>query len=195
MLSSRPRLAPTLLPSFSDRDPRLSTGLPGSPIKMNFETPTAVDDVVLKTDVGEIYVQAKRTITLSAKADSELASVAYQFVRQFRAGVIENGVRRDLITIGLARFESVTWLARLLGSVQTLEVLEAVTASLPPVACGQPPCMARPVPTGRNAVARVGKRPLRSAGRLTAPASNRYASISPSASWPSLTCVSRLSSS
>ncbi len=75
---------------------RLSTGLPGSPLRVNFETPTAVDDVVLKTDVGEIYVQAKRAITLSAKADSELASVSDQFVRQFRAGVIENGVRREL---------------------------------------------------------------------------------------------------
>lgn len=75
---------------------RLSSGLPGTPIKVNFETPNAVDDVVVRTDVGEIYVQAKRAISLSAKADSELASVADQFVRQFRAGVIESGVRRDL---------------------------------------------------------------------------------------------------
>ena len=75
---------------------RLSTGLPGNPIKVNFETPTAVDDVVLRTDVGEIYVQAKRAISLSARAGSEFASVADQFVRQYRAGVVENGVRRDL---------------------------------------------------------------------------------------------------
>ncbi|MDQ0563237.1 hypothetical protein QO004_005046 [Rhizobium mesoamericanum] len=75
---------------------RLSTGLPGNPIKVNFETPTAVDDVVVRTNVGEIYVQAKRAISLSAKADSELASVADQFVRQFRAGVIDSRVRRDL---------------------------------------------------------------------------------------------------
>ncbi|WP_237151858.1 hypothetical protein [Oryzibacter oryziterrae] len=75
---------------------RLSTGLPGNPIKVNFETPTAVDDVVVRTDVGEIYVQAKRNISLSAKADSDLASVADQFVRQFRAGVLDSGVRRGL---------------------------------------------------------------------------------------------------
>ncbi len=74
---------------------RLSTGLPGNPIKVNFETPTAVDDAVVQTDGGQIYVQAKRTITLSKKADSELASVADQFVRQFRRGVTESGIRRD----------------------------------------------------------------------------------------------------
>lgn len=75
---------------------RLSTGFPGSPIKVNFETPTAVDDVVVRTNVGEIYVQAKRAISLSTKAGSELASVADQFVRQFRAGVLDSGIRRDL---------------------------------------------------------------------------------------------------
>jgi hypothetical protein len=75
---------------------RLGTGLPGNPTKVSFETPTAVDDVLVNTDAGEIYIQAKRTITLSEKEDSELASVADQFVRQFRAGVIENGVPRDL---------------------------------------------------------------------------------------------------
>ena len=34
---------------------RLSTGLPGSPIKVNFETPAAVDDVVVQTDTGDVY--------------------------------------------------------------------------------------------------------------------------------------------
>ena len=75
---------------------RLGTGLPGRPLRILFETPTAVDDVLVETDVGIIYVQAKRTISLSPKTDSELASVADQFVRQYRGGVLEGGVRRDL---------------------------------------------------------------------------------------------------
>src|SRR4051794_16454269 len=75
---------------------RLGSSLPGTPIRVLFETPTAVDDVLIETDVGIIYVQAKRTIALSPKADSKLASVADQFVRQYRDGVLEGGVRRDL---------------------------------------------------------------------------------------------------
>ena len=75
---------------------RVASGLPGKPFKVLFETPTAVDDALIETDVGKIYVQAKRTITLSTKDTSELASVANQFVRQFRAGADEQGVRRDL---------------------------------------------------------------------------------------------------
>lgn len=75
---------------------RLGTGLPGRPVRILFETPTAVDDVLIETDVGIVYVQAKRTISLSPKIDSELGSVADQFVRQYRDGVLEGGVRRDL---------------------------------------------------------------------------------------------------
>ena len=75
---------------------RLAAGLPGHPRKVLFETPAAVDDVLVLTDVGEIYVQAKSSLPLSALPTSELASVADQFVRQFRAGVTENGARREL---------------------------------------------------------------------------------------------------
>lgn len=75
---------------------RLGTGLPGRPVRVLFETPTAVDDVLIETDVGIVYVQAKRTISLSTKPDSELASVADQFVRQYRDGALEGGLRRDL---------------------------------------------------------------------------------------------------
>lgn len=41
-------------------------------------------------------MQAKNSLTLSAKPDSDLASVANQFVRQYREGAQENGGRRDL---------------------------------------------------------------------------------------------------
>ncbi|GAA4364108.1 hypothetical protein GCM10023185_33330 [Hymenobacter saemangeumensis] len=76
---------------------RLGAGLPGYPQKIQFETPTAVDDLLVATEVGEVYVQAKRTISLAPKAEDALASVAGQFVRQYLDGVWENGVRRDLI--------------------------------------------------------------------------------------------------
>jgi hypothetical protein len=75
---------------------RLGMGLPGVPKRVLFETPSAVDDLTIETDRGAVYVQAKRTISLSANAGGELASVASQFVRQFRAGMAENGSRREL---------------------------------------------------------------------------------------------------
>lgn len=61
----------------------LAQALPGAPTRILFETPAPVDDVLVETNVGEIYVQAKNSISLSDKPDSELASVAQQFVRQY----------------------------------------------------------------------------------------------------------------
>lgn len=84
---------------------RLDAGLPSAPRRILFETPSAVDDVIIETaDDGVIYVQAKRTISLSEPepagkaeaSDSDLASVADQFVRQYRQGKIIDGARRDL---------------------------------------------------------------------------------------------------
>jgi hypothetical protein len=60
------------------------------------ETPTAVDDVHIITDLGAVFVQAKNSLPLSDKPGSELASVADQFVRQYREGARENGGRREL---------------------------------------------------------------------------------------------------
>ena len=74
---------------------RLSASLIGTPKAIKFETPEDVDDLLIETDLGSTYVQAKRTISLSAEPEGELASVADQFVRQFRNGVDECGVRRD----------------------------------------------------------------------------------------------------
>ncbi len=74
---------------------RLAIGLPGIPRAVRFETLAAVDDLLVETNCGEIYVQAKRTISLSPKAVGELASVADQFVRQYRHGVIDADIRRD----------------------------------------------------------------------------------------------------
>jgi len=78
---------------------RLGFNLPGTPQQVLLETPTAVDDVHIITDAGQIFVQAKNSLTLSTKPDSELASVANQFVRQYREGVQENSGRRDLSAV------------------------------------------------------------------------------------------------
>lgn len=75
---------------------RLANGLPGIPKKLFFEVPTAVDDILIQTDCGEVYIQAKRTISLSTNPDGELASVADQFVRQYQQGTYENGPHRPL---------------------------------------------------------------------------------------------------
>lgn len=75
---------------------RLDTSLPGSPEKVLFETLSAVDDILAETDVGMIFFQAKRTISLSDSTTSDLASVVSQFVKQYREGVLHKGIRRHL---------------------------------------------------------------------------------------------------
>lgn len=75
---------------------RIIPNVPGAPRRILFETPASVDDLLVETDTGEVYIQAKRTLSLSAEEVSELASVAEQFVGQFRAGIREAGFRRDL---------------------------------------------------------------------------------------------------
>lgn len=75
---------------------RVGTGLLGIPQKIGFETGGSIDDIQVDTNLGQIFIQAKRTISLSKKPGGELASVALQFVRQFRAGIIEKGLQRDL---------------------------------------------------------------------------------------------------
>ncbi|CAH2403058.1 hypothetical protein [Mesorhizobium escarrei] len=77
---------------------RIAIGLPGLPRKVRFETPSAVDDLTIETDIGRLYVQAKRTIALSPAEDSELASVAVQFVRQYQQGADGISSRRALNT-------------------------------------------------------------------------------------------------
>ncbi len=75
---------------------RLDTSLPGSPEKVLFETLSAVDDILVETDVGTIFFQAKRTISLSDNVTSDLASVVSQFVKQYREGVLYKGILRHL---------------------------------------------------------------------------------------------------
>lgn len=82
---------------------RVAIGLPGLPKKIRFETPSAVDDFTVETDIGRLFVQAKRTIALSPAEGSELASVAVQFVRQYRQGVAEDEAPRRLLDLSRDR--------------------------------------------------------------------------------------------
>ena len=52
---------------------------------LHFEAETPTDDILVKSDFGWLFVQAKSTLSLSKKPKSELAKVAKQFVRQWVA--------------------------------------------------------------------------------------------------------------
>ncbi|MGJ1384937.1 hypothetical protein ACR782_01955 [Sphingobacterium spiritivorum] len=78
---------------------RLGGNLPGKPLKIFMETPSAVDDVNVITDKGLIYIQAKTSLSLSDNPSSELGSVFDQFVRQFRAGVPDGIKMREMDVI------------------------------------------------------------------------------------------------
>lgn len=52
---------------------------------LHFEAETPTDDILVKSEFGWLFVQAKSTLTLSERHGSELAKVAKQFVRQWIA--------------------------------------------------------------------------------------------------------------
>ncbi|MDD9996912.1 MAG: ATP-binding protein [Rhodospirillaceae bacterium] len=57
----------------------------GRVLSVRFETEAPVDDVLIETETGWIFVQAKSSLTLSPSSDSVLAKTAEQFVRQWLA--------------------------------------------------------------------------------------------------------------
>lgn len=72
----------------------LPSELGGSRITLlHFEAETPTDDILVKSDFGWLFVQAKSTLSLSKKSGSELAKVAKQFVRQWIACSEGNGDR------------------------------------------------------------------------------------------------------
>ena len=98
---------------------------------LRFETEAPVDDVLIETDAGGwIFIQAKSSLTLSAKSDSDLGRVADQIVRQYHACAQGTGerdwdrpLRRDLdcilIAVGRGAAGSITdQLATALNAVQ-----------------------------------------------------------------------------
>jgi hypothetical protein len=70
---------------------RLADGLPGYPRLVQLETLSGVDDVLVHTDLGRVFFQVKTTLPLSVAG--ALASVADQFVQQYRNVIHEPGVR------------------------------------------------------------------------------------------------------
>ncbi|MBX3466111.1 MAG: ATP-binding protein [Planctomycetes bacterium] len=73
---------------IAEEEASLPWALPGDCgiASLHAETKQPVDDILAVTTLGGvIFTQSKRTISLSDKADSDLASVFDQFVRQFMA--------------------------------------------------------------------------------------------------------------
>lgn len=57
---------------------------------LQFESDDAIDDLVVRTDLGTTYIQAKRSINFSDKTESEFSKVVKQFVNQHFRGVLAN---------------------------------------------------------------------------------------------------------
>ena len=57
---------------------------------LQFESNEAVDDLVVQTTLGTVYIQAKRSISCSMVITSEFSKVIKQFVAQYSNGVSEN---------------------------------------------------------------------------------------------------------
>lgn len=58
--------------------------------EIRFETTDCIDDLVIVSDQGSTYIQAKHSLSLSEKLESEYSSVLKQFVAQHLAGGAES---------------------------------------------------------------------------------------------------------
>ena len=110
---------------------QLDTGLSGSRVlTISFETKAHVDDILIRTDLGKVFVQAKTNIALSDKPSAKLADVAGQFVRQFLACSSRDGDHslhpdrdRFLLAVGPSSPQTISAdLAQGLNSVQAADV-------------------------------------------------------------------------
>ncbi len=74
-----------LIQMLLDMDSLSGIGLDGVyPItEVSFETSSYVDDMVIKTQNGNLYIQAKRNISMSDNVGSEFQKTVNQFVNQF----------------------------------------------------------------------------------------------------------------
>ena len=57
---------------------------------LQFESGEAIDDLVVRTDLGTVYIQAKRSINCSQTEGSEFSKVIKQFVEQYSRGTSDN---------------------------------------------------------------------------------------------------------
>lgn len=77
-----------LILSEANAEPPLALPATTRLLDLVAESAQPVDDLVLQTSEGGVlFVQAKNSLSLSDREDSELASVFGQFVRQFVSGV------------------------------------------------------------------------------------------------------------
>jgi hypothetical protein len=51
--------------------------------EVRFETNNDIDDIVLVTNIGRLFIQAKRSLSLSDKIESAYSSVLKQFIAQY----------------------------------------------------------------------------------------------------------------
>jgi hypothetical protein len=74
-----------LVQMLLDLDSLSGIGLDGVyPITdVSFESSSCIDDIVIRTKSGDLYIQAKRNISMSDNADSEFQKTINQFVNQF----------------------------------------------------------------------------------------------------------------
>jgi hypothetical protein len=74
-----------LIQMLLDLDSLSVIGLDGIfPItEVSFESSACIDDIVIKTNNGTLYIQAKRNISMSDNADSEFQKTIKQFVGQY----------------------------------------------------------------------------------------------------------------
>jgi len=81
-----------LIQMLLDIDSLSGIGLDGVyPItEISFESSSYIDDMVVKTKNGYLYIQAKRNISMSDNADSEFQKTIHQFVNQFLINTAAN---------------------------------------------------------------------------------------------------------
>lgn len=101
-----------------------------------FETPEPVDDLLVGTvDNHQAFVQAKRTLTLSATEDSDFASVVDQFVRQYLSTLSASsepplsripGVRMDRLVLATTSESSLPLRRDLAAALDRLRGLSSV---------------------------------------------------------------------
>ena len=90
---------------LAEEDAEAPFGLKGPVARIACETSEPVDDLVVTADAGcRAYVQAKRTVSLSSGAHSELAKAVDQFVRQFFIARAASEGRQDTSEAAHDRF-------------------------------------------------------------------------------------------
>lgn len=74
-----------LIQMLLEADSLSGIGLDGTyhVIEVSLESSACIDDIVIKTTTGTLYIQAKRNISMSDASDSEFQKVIGQFVNQY----------------------------------------------------------------------------------------------------------------